>query len=40
MQSGEFLVDQEGVIRVAYAYNYCEDYPDPRIYLTGARMAV
>lgn len=40
MQSGEFLVDQEGVIRVAYAYNYCEDYPDPRIYLTAARMAV
>jgi len=38
MQSGEFLVDSEGVIRVAYAYNYCEDYPDPRIYLTAARL--
>ncbi|MGH8946800.1 MAG: redoxin domain-containing protein [Acidimicrobiia bacterium] len=38
MQSGEFLVDRDGVIRVAYAYNYCEDYPDPRIYLTAARL--
>lgn len=38
MQSGEFLVDREGMIRVAYAYNYCEDYPDPRIYLTAARL--
>lgn len=38
MQSGEFLVDTDGVIRVAYAYNYCEDYPDPRIYLTAARL--
>lgn len=38
MQSGEFLVDQEGTIRVAYAYNYCEDYPDPRIYITAARL--
>lgn len=38
MQSGEFLVDRDGVIRVAYAYNYCEDYPDPRIYVTAARL--
>jgi peroxiredoxin len=38
MQSGEFLVGTNGVIRVAYAYNYCEDYPDPRIYLTAARL--
>lgn len=38
MQSGEFLVDTDGLIRVAYAYNYCEDYPDPRIYLTAARL--
>ncbi len=39
MQSGEFLVDPNGTIRVAYAYNYCEDYPDPRIFLTAARLA-
>jgi peroxiredoxin len=38
MQSGEFLVDGDGRIRVAYAYNYCEDYPDPRIFLTAVRL--
>ena len=39
MQSGEFVVDQSGTIRVAYLYNYCEDYPDPRIFITAARLA-
>ncbi len=39
MQAGEFLVDTEGIIRVAYLYNYCEDYPDPRVFLTAARLA-
>lgn len=39
MQSGEFLVDTTGTIRVAYIYNYCEDYPDPRVFLTAARLA-
>jgi peroxiredoxin len=40
MQSGEFVVGGNGVIRVAYVYNYCEDYPDPRVFLTAARLAV
>lgn len=39
MQSGEFVVDSAGVVRVAYLYNYCADYPDPRIFLTAARLA-
>ncbi len=39
MQSGEFVVDTSGIIRVAYLYNYCEDYPDPRVFLTAARLA-
>jgi peroxiredoxin len=39
MQSGEFLVDTGGTIRVAYLYNYCEDYPDARVFLTAARLA-
>jgi peroxiredoxin len=39
MQSGEFVVGGDGVVRVAYLYNYCEDYPDPRMYLTAARLA-
>ena len=37
---GEFVVGTDGVIRVAYPYNYCEDYPDPRIFTTAARLAV
>lgn len=40
MQSAEFVVDQEGVVKVAYYYNYCEDYPDPRVFETAARLAI
>jgi hypothetical protein len=39
MQSGEFVVGSNGMIRLAYVYNYCEDYPDPRVFLTAARLA-
>lgn len=39
MQAGEYVVGTDGVIRVAFAYNYCEDYPDPRIFTTAARLA-
>lgn len=39
MQSGEFVVDTRGVVSVAYLYNYCEDYPDARVFLTAARLA-
>jgi peroxiredoxin len=39
MQSGEFVVDTSGIIRVPYVYNYCEDYPDPRVFTTAARLA-
>lgn len=38
MQSGEFVVAPGGMIRVAYLYNYCADYPDPRIFTTAARL--
>jgi peroxiredoxin len=39
MQSAEFVVRSDSVVRVAYLYNYCEDYPDPRIFTTAARLA-
>ncbi len=39
MQAGEFVVDTNGTIRVAYLYNYCEDFPDPRVFTTAARLA-
>jgi hypothetical protein len=38
MESGEFVVAPDGVIRVAYLYNYCADYPDPRVFTTAARL--
>ena len=39
MQSAEFVVDTAGVVCVAYLYNYCEDFPDKRIFTTAARLA-
>ncbi len=38
MSTGEFLVDPSGTIRVSYAYQYCEDFPDPRVFLTAAKI--
>lgn len=38
MAPGEFLVDRTGTIRVSYAYQYCEDFPDPRVFTTAARL--
>jgi peroxiredoxin len=39
MQSAEFVIDTKGLVRVSYLYNYCADYPDPRIFTTAARLA-
>lgn len=38
MQSGEFVVAPDATIRVAYLYNYCADYPDPRVFTTAGRL--
>ena len=38
MSTGEFLVLPSGMIRTSYAYQYCSDYPDPRVFLTAAKM--
>ena len=38
LSTGEFLVDNSGKIRVSYTYQYCENFPDPRIFLTSAKM--
>jgi peroxiredoxin len=38
MQSGEYVVAVDGTIRVAYLYNYCADYPDPRIFTAAGRL--
>ena len=36
---GEFVVDTAGVIRLAYRYQYCEDFPDPRVLTTAITLA-
>ena len=35
----EFVIDQNGEIRFAYRYNYCEDFPDHRVHLAAIREA-
>ena len=37
---GEFVVDTRGVIRLAYRYQYCEDFPNPLVLTTAIREAV
>ena len=37
--AAEFVVRGDGVIRLSYAYQYCEDYPDPRVLTTAAQLA-
>ena len=38
LSPGEFFVDKSGTIRVSYAYQHCENYPEPRIFLTAAKL--
>lgn len=37
---GEFVVDTGGEIRLAYRYQYCEDYPDPRVLISAIKEAI
>lgn len=37
--AAEFVVGANGLIRLAYAYQYCEDYPDPRVLTTAGRLS-
>jgi len=36
---GEFVVDTKGIVRLTYRYNYCEDFPDPRVLVAAIREA-
>ena len=38
LSPGEFLVDRSGIIRVSYTYQYCENFPDPRVFLTASKI--
>ena len=35
----EFVVGADGLVRLPYAYQHCEDYPDPRVLTTAARLS-
>ncbi len=37
---GEFVIDMQGIIRVAYRWQYCEDFPDPRVHLTAIKQVL
>lgn len=36
--TAEFVITPQGVIALAYAYQYCEDFPDPRVFTTVASI--
>ena len=38
MSTGEFLIGPSGTIRTVYAYQYCSDYPDARLFTTAAKI--
>ena len=35
----EFVIGSDGHVRLAYAYQHCENYPDPRVLVTAARLS-
>jgi peroxiredoxin len=37
---GEFVVDRAGVIRLAYRYQYCEDWPNPLVLIAAIKESV
>jgi peroxiredoxin len=38
--AAEFVISPTGRVRLAYGYQYCEDFPDPRVITTAARLGV
>ena len=37
---GEFVVDKNGMVRLAYRYQYCEDWPNPLVLIAAIKEAV
>lgn len=37
--AAEFVVGPTGTVRFGYSYQYCEDFPDPRVFTSAARLA-
>lgn len=36
--TAEFVVGSDGLVRLSYMYQHCEDFPDPRVLTTAARI--
>lgn len=36
---GEFVVDSSGIIRLAYRWQYCEDFPNPLVHIAAIKEA-
>lgn len=34
----EFVIGSDGLVRLCYVYQHCEDFPDPRVLTTAARL--
>lgn len=35
----EFVIGTNGLVRLTYSYQYCEDYPNPQLLATAARLS-
>jgi peroxiredoxin len=35
----EYVIGSDGLVRLCYAYQHCEDFPDPRVLTTAARLS-
>ena len=35
----ELVIGTTGIVRLAYSYQYCEDFPDPRVLITAAQLS-
>ena len=35
----EFVIGANGLVRLAYAYQYCEDFPNPKVLSVAARLS-
>jgi len=36
---GEFVVDKTGIVRLAYRYQFCEDWPEPLVLIAALKAA-
>jgi peroxiredoxin len=37
--AAELVIGSDGVVQVCHSYQHCEDFPDPRVLTTAARLA-